>query len=144
MVCEADPKQVNICEEMGLEGWSKGLSSAYLKHEVPDEGGDRGDAIPSSGSTGELFVDRQVGYSVRCEKSCAVPCPDQQGDWTGFKRLARYLLEKPRKIWKFGGEFHQVVDVFADSDWAGCAVSRKSTSGGVVAIGRRSNAFVVR
>ena len=83
-----------------------------------------------------FFVDRQAGYSVRCERSCAVPCPDQQGDWTGLKRLARYLLEKPRKIWKFGGEFPQVVDVFVDCYWAGCRVSRKSTSGGVVAVGR--------
>ena len=125
-----------ICEEMALQGWSKGLSSPYFKNDVPEEGSDQGDAIPSSGSTGELSVDRQVGYSVRCGESCAVPCPDQQGDWAGFKRSARYLLEKPRKIWKFGGEFLQVVDVFADSDWAGCRVSRKSTSGGVVAVGR--------
>ena len=136
-MCEADPKHVNIiCEEMGLWGWSKGLSSAYLKHEVPRREMTEATQFRALAARENFFVDRQVGYSVRCERSCAVPCPDQQGDWTGLKRLARCLLEKPRKIWKFGGEFLQVVDVFVDCYWVGSRVSRKSTSGGVVAVGR--------
>ena len=35
---EADPKHVCIiCEELGLQGWSKGFSSPYFKREVPEE-----------------------------------------------------------------------------------------------------------
>ena len=31
-------------------------------------------------------------------------------------------------------EYPKVIEVYADSDWAGCLVSRKSTSGGVIAL----------
>ena len=56
-------------------------------------------------------------------------------DCAALTRLARYLLEKPRMVWKFGRDYFQVIDVPSDSDWVGCRVSRKSTSGGVVAVG---------
>ena len=60
-----------------------------------------------------------------------------RSSWSRLKKLARYLLDHPRGKWVFhrGSECDaSVVKVFSDSDWAGCKVSRKSTSGGVLVI----------
>ena len=62
----------------------------------------------------------------------------KQESWSGIKRLARYLLEKPRVIWRFGGDQGgdlSTIEVYSDSDRVGCRKSRKSTSGGVVVLG---------
>lgn len=47
-----------------------------------------------------------------------------QSSWLRLKRLARYL----------GDDEADVIDVFSDSDWAGCKLTRKSTSRGFIAI----------
>ena len=57
---------------------------------------------------------------------------------TKLKRLARYLVEFPRLVFRFvDGESAgaDVLDIFFDSDWAGDRRSRKSTSGGVLMLG---------
>ena len=57
-------------------------------------------------------------------------------DWLAVKRVARYLVGKPRftqvMIWQ--DQPSQLL-AYSDSDWAGDKTSRKSTSGGVVMSG---------
>ena len=57
-------------------------------------------------------------------------------DWRLLKRLARYLLGKPRAVityhWQ---EPVGMLDVFTDSDWAGCKTSCRSTSGDAIQLG---------
>ena len=55
-----------------------------------------------------------------------------------LKRLIRYLASAPRLVWKFG--FHNDanasdLNVFVDTDFAGCHVTRRSTSGGAACRG---------
>ena len=50
-----------------------------------------------------------------------------------LKRLARYLVGRPRMISIFEKQANQKELVgWSDSDWAGCPETRKSTSGGVI------------
>ena len=54
-----------------------------------------------------------------------------------MKRLARYLLLVPVVEIRYCADFEEddlTVDVYVDSDWAGCRSTRKSTSGGMVAV----------
>ena len=54
----------------------------------------------------------------------------RNGDWAALKRVVRYLLGKPRLVWKFKWqEPPKFVSAFSDSNWAGCHDTRKSTSG---------------
>ena len=57
-------------------------------------------------------------------------------DWTALKRLGRYLLDKTRAVvhYPYQDEF-DAVNVWTDTDHAGCTSTRKSTSGGVVMLG---------
>ena len=58
-----------------------------------------------------------------------------------LKHLARYMSGHPRLVWVFnegdglGSEEHEeYIDVYTDSNWAGCLRTRRSTSGGIVVL----------
>ncbi len=60
----------------------------------------------------------------------------RQSDWTLLKRMGRYLVGAPRAVFKyFWQQAPRLLDVFVDSDWAGCKGSCRSTSGGAMKIG---------
>ena len=78
-------------------------------------------------------VDVQFAAKEACRKMAA----PKQSSWERLKRLAQYFLQCSdfRRLYPFGHEFNgSVVQVFSDSDWAGCRSSRKSTSGGVLVV----------
>ena len=53
-----------------------------------------------------------------------------------LKRLARYLLGKPRLVWRYDYQSPtKLLTVFVDTDFAGCHKTRRSTSGGCGMIG---------
>ena len=53
-----------------------------------------------------------------------------------LKRLVRFLKGRPRCLVVYNRQAEQpVVDVFSDSDWAGCAKTRRSTSSSYVILG---------
>ncbi len=58
-------------------------------------------------------------------------------DPEALKRLARYLLGKPRVVFHYAWQrAPESLDVYTDSDWAGCVKTRKSTTGGALLRGR--------
>ena len=54
---------------------------------------------------------------------------------TALKRLGRYLIGKPRLVFRYPYQDASTVDCYSDTDWAGCPRTRKSTSGGVILLG---------
>ena len=57
-------------------------------------------------------------------------------DWPRQHRICRYLVGKPRMIIEFKWQNEpSTVTGYTDSDWAGCAKTARSTSGGIIAIG---------
>ena len=52
-----------------------------------------------------------------------------------IKRLGRYLRGRKRLVYSYPWQVTDVVDVYSDTDWAGCLRTRKSTSGGCVRMG---------
>ena len=57
-------------------------------------------------------------------------------DLRRLRKIGKYLLGCPRLVSEFKHQaMPSVITTFTDSDWAGCARSAKSTSGGAVCIG---------
>ena len=73
-------------------------------------------------------------YAVK--ELCGGMAKPTKGHWLKLKRLGRYLIESGRTIMRYDwqGQEHEVTG-YSDSDWAGCRVTRKSTSGGAIMIG---------
>jgi hypothetical protein len=56
-----------------------------------------------------------------------------QGDVVRLKRVIRYLMGSPRVVNIFRWQQPEsALTVYSDSDWAGCAKTRKSSSGGMI------------
>ena len=55
-----------------------------------------------------------------------------------LKRLARFLRARPRLVFSFNFQAAASLDVYTDTDWAGCPKTRKSTSGGTLMLGRHT------
>jgi hypothetical protein len=70
-----------------------------------------------------------IGYAVKeAARNMSKP---RVSDFQRLRKIGRYLVGKPRLIMRF--PWHNTPDrivAFTDSDWAGCARSAKSTSGG--------------
>ena len=57
-------------------------------------------------------------------------------DWQQLKRLARYLINKERSVMKYEYQDRcEDINVWTDTDYAGCKRTRKSTSGGIITFG---------
>ena len=82
-----------------------------------------------------LAQDRpDLSYAAK-ELSRHMSAPSEK-DWADLKKLGRYLVGCPRVVQKFNWQKRfEVMHAFADSDWAGCAETRRSTSGGLIRLG---------
>ena len=56
--------------------------------------------------------------------------------FNALKRLCRYLIGRQRLVYKLPFQQATHVDVYSDTDWAGCVKILKSISGGCIMVGR--------
>ena len=52
--------------------------------------------------------------------------------WNALKRLCRFIAGLSRLVYNYKFQEVRHVDVYTDTDWAGCPRTRKSTSGGCI------------
>ena len=143
----ADPRhEAEIRAEYGVGPESKGLDAPAVKEEIPDGFDEERDDPKVDQERGRKYrgvaaranylsqdrIDLQFAATEACRQMSG---PRASGE-ARMKRIARYLLKYPALVWKFGRAESEedVVDVFSDSDWAACRRSRRSTSGGVIAV----------
>ena len=133
-----------IVRELGLSsGRSVGTPGVKSKLETLREG-DTLDAAESTqyralvARANYIAQDRaEIQFAVK-ELARGMSAPTVE-HWAALKRLGRYLKGCPRIVTRFEyQDFPGRLRVSVDSDWAGCAVTRKSTSGGVVQLGNHS------
>ena len=82
-----------------------------------------------------MSMDRpEIQYAVK--EVCRETSAPTMKSWKKLERVGQFLKERPRTVWKFDWQNRQpIMDVFGDSNWAGCKRTRKSTSGGAIKIG---------
>jgi hypothetical protein len=80
-----------------------------------------------------LAQDRpDIRFSVK--ELCRCMSKPSQRAWKGLKKLCRYLKGHPEVVqtMPIGTGACPRLDIYVDSDWAGCQTTRKSTNGGAV------------
>ena len=136
-----------VLEALGLEENSKSLVVPGTKDDDKSEAQNQDNQEEERDKTEDTrfrAIAARINYmsvdmpdiQFACKETCrAMAAPTAQA-WARLKRLGRYLVGRPRAVWRFpwkdeaGG-----WAVFTDSDWAGDVKTRKSTSGGLILLG---------
>ena len=81
-----------------------------------------------------LAADR-LGCLSSAKEICRWMVSPTKQSWLVMKRLCRYLVGLPRLVYHYRWQSMCSIDVYTDTDWAGCPRTRKSTSGGCLLVG---------
>ena len=141
---EADPRQAEkLIAECGLEGAKSvatpGVKSSFheLEEDTPLAPG-RHTAFRGSAARGNYLAADRPDAQFACKEVCRWMSGPSEQAWTALKRVGRFLSSAPRLVYTYPQQTVEGIDVYTDTDWAGCARTRKSTSGGCVLLGRHA------
>ena len=81
-----------------------------------------------------LSLDRP-DLSFATKELCRRMSAPSRRDWLALQRIARYLLVEGRLVYEYKWQQSGHLQVFVDTDFAGCLKTRKSTSGGCALMG---------
>ena len=81
-----------------------------------------------------LSADR-MDVQFAAKEICRFMSAPTQHSWQALKRLCRYLVGLPRLVYCYAWQDVDSIDVYTDTDWAGCPRTRKSTNGGCALVG---------
>ena len=138
---EADPRQAErLIQECGLEG-SNVISTPGVRQTAKDIAEDQ--PLPSklatpfrgSAARGNYLGPDRLDAQFSFKEICRFMSSPTTASWTALKRVCRFLVGRPRLVYKFYAQEVSHLDVYTDTDWAGCPRTRKSTSGGCVMLG---------
>ena len=140
---EADQRHADlIVKAMGLEQAKGGKTPGEEARPWAEEedaklldGREQGEFRSIAARANYLALDRaDIEYATK--EVCRAMATPTRGDLRKLRRLARYLIDRPRVVSRFDyqGDMPEVSG-YTDSDWAGCRRTAKSTSGGAVMIG---------
>ena len=139
---EADPRHAEILMT-GLLGASRPVTTpgtAAAKGGLEEEEGEAEEEIPLKGDDVGLFRSyaARANYLAMDRPELAYPAKELcrrmkepvRGDLRALRRIAQYLANTPRLVYEFAWQDEADLQVFTDTDFAGCRASRRSTSGG--------------
>ena len=134
---EADPRHVDlIIEELGLENANgSDVTGSKVDINETDAELDHEEAYKYRSIAARLNflaadrVDIQFASKEICRRMSG-PCVS---DWAKVRKLGRYLRKHPRQVlWFAWQEVQSILQVYVDTDYAGCPRTRRPTNGGLV------------
>jgi histone deacetylase 1/2 len=141
---EADPRQVEkLLAECGLTGANAvatpGVRLSFSEVEKDDELQPfQVTAFRGAAARANYLAADRIDCQFAAKEICRWMSSPTENSWNALKRLCRYLAGLPRLVYTYGWQDVDAVDVYTDTDWAGCPRTRKSTSGGCVMLGKHT------
>ena len=74
-------------------------------------------------------------YDLKGKEVCRFMSRPMSLAQVALKKLTRYLRARPRMVFEFERQVAEGLEVYSDTDWAGCPRTRKSTTGGCAMVG---------
>ena len=133
---EADPRQVErLVAECGLEGANcvatPGVKPAFKKLEEDTElPSHLTTAFRGAAARGNYLAADRLDAQFACKEVCRWMARPTVQAWEALRRIRRFLNRAPRLVYEYRQQSVTHLDVYTDTDWAGCPKTRKSTSGG--------------
>ena len=140
---EADPRQVErLVEECGLNG-ANPMATPSVKPTFAELEGDElpaklHTAFRGAAARGNYLAADRIDAQFSCKEVCRWMSKPAVHSWKALKRLCRYFNGNSRLVYVYRQQSVDCVDVYTDTDWAGCPKTRKSTSGGSLMMGRHT------
>ena len=138
---ESDPRQTEkLIAECGLTGANTvatpgvRLSFDEATADVPLEPHLHTAFRGAAARANYLAADR-VDAQFAAKEICRCMAHPNQASWNALKRLCRYLVGLPRLVFVYPWQEADSIEIYTDTDWAGCPRTRKSTSGGCIMVG---------
>ncbi len=141
---EADPRQAErLMAECGLDGCKSmttpGVQPTFRELEEDQELQQRlHTAFRGASARGNYLSADRVDCQFACKEICRWMAKPTAHSWKSLKRLCRYLAGSPRLVYVYRKQKVDCVDIYTDTNWAGCPKTRKSTSGGAVLLGQHT------
>ena len=138
---EADPRQSErLISECGLDG-SKGVATPGVKSTFTELEADTElsakthTAFRGSAARGNYLAADRIDAQFACKEVCRWMSRPTEHAWQALKRVCRFFRSAPRLVYTYPQQTVRGIDVYTDTDWAGCPKPRKSTSGGSLMLG---------
>ena len=141
---EADPRQAEkLISECGMHGakpvGTPGVKITFKEHDDDSELPVRlHTAFRSAAARSNYLAADRIDIMFGGKEICRSMAKPTDLSWKALKRLSRYLNGRPRLIYEYPYQDASKIDVYTDTDWAGCAKTRKSTSGGCILLGKHT------
>lgn len=138
---ETDPRQgERMISQLGLEGASP-ISCRGMKITQTDIEGDapivdeRVGIYRAVTARSNFMTNDRPKTQFATKETCRNMAAPTEEAYKALNRIGRFIVGKPRLVIKFPFHNFEHIDVFCDSDWAGCLRTRKNTIGGCVLLG---------
>ena len=138
---EADPRQIErLIGDCGLDGAKPvatpgtRLTGEEFDNDTPLESRLH-TAFRAAAARGNYVSVDRLDCHFACKEVCRWMAHPTATSWSSLKRLARYLSGLPRLVYVYRQQQVDWLDVYTDTDWAGCPRTRKSTNGGCLMLG---------
>ncbi len=138
---EADPRQAEkLVAECGLVGANTvatpgvRVSRDEAEHDKPLAPHLHTAFRGAAARANYLAADR-IDCQFGAKEVCRWMSKPTEGSWNALRRLCRYLVGLPRLVYLYKYQTVDTIEVYTDTDWAGCPRTRKSTSGGCTMLG---------
>ncbi len=129
---EADPRQAEkLIAECGLTGSNtmatpgQRLAFADLEKDLPLQQRLHTAFRGSAARANYLSADR-IDVQFAAKEVCRWMANPSEQSWAALKRLCRYLVGLPRLVYVYKFQEAEKVEVYTDTDWAGCPAPEKT------------------
>ena len=135
-----------VMEYFGMDEQSKALAKNGYKEE-DTQGGKESQELDREERKAYRMLAARLNFMAQdnpaiqyaAKEVCRKMADPEAGDFTTIKKLVRYIVGVKAVEWKYPWQEEREtlsLGIFADSDWAGCLRTRRSTSGGLAMLGR--------
>ena len=139
---EADPRQVEkLVRDLGLEGANPlGTPGAKLTIEQAQADQalepDKHTSFRAVAARGNYLAADRPECQFAAKEICRWMSAPTTGSVAALKRFGRYLEGRRRVVYRYPWQTASCIDIYSDTNWAGCSKTRKSTSGGALVLGQ--------
>ena len=140
---EADPRQVEkLLKETGMDNETRTVATPGVKplpEQVVEE-----KALPQEEHTtfrgtsarGNFLAADRPDVQYASKDICRWMATPTDLAAAQLKRMVRYLNGRKRLVFCYPFQVAERIECYSDTDWSGCARTRKSTSGGCLMLGK--------